>query len=78
MSPDVFYVTRESGTEPPLSSPLNRVKAGDGGTFLCTNCGQPLFTADQKYDSGTGWPSFFDHIPYALGYDVDYKLGYAR
>ena len=53
-------VLRKHGTEPPGSSPLNNEKRG--GTFTCAACGQPLFASDTKYESGTGWPSFWKPI----------------
>ena len=55
-----YYVLRKHGTEPPGSSPLNTEKRA--GTFTCAACGQPLFSADTKYESGTGWPSFWKPI----------------
>ena len=60
LSPDQFRVLRQHGTEPAYSSPLNDEKRE--GTFACMACGTPLFTSDAKYDSGSGWPSFFQPI----------------
>ena len=60
LSEDAFCVTRQCGTEPPGSSPLLRTK--EPGTFHCVCCGQALFRTDSKYESGTGWPSFFQPI----------------
>jgi peptide-methionine (R)-S-oxide reductase len=57
LSPEQYAVLRKHGTEPRGSSPLNKEKAR--GTFKCAGCGQPLFTSDAKYESGTGWPSFY-------------------
>ncbi len=57
LTPDAFRVLREHGTEARGSSPLNREKRD--GTFKCAGCGAPLFAADAKFESGTGWPSFF-------------------
>ncbi|WP_123539132.1 peptide-methionine (R)-S-oxide reductase MsrB [Halosimplex salinum] len=57
LSPDAYRILRESGTEPRYSSDLLDVK-GDG-EFRCAGCGQTLFTSDEKFDSGTGWPSFW-------------------
>ncbi|MEO0612123.1 MAG: peptide-methionine (R)-S-oxide reductase MsrB, partial [Pseudomonadota bacterium] len=65
-------VLRREGTERPFSSPLNDEKRT--GIFECAGCGLPLFASDTKYDSGTGWPSFFDFLPNALGTKTDYKL----
>uniref|UniRef100_A0A7S2F7J2 Peptide-methionine (R)-S-oxide reductase n=1 Tax=Octactis speculum TaxID=3111310 RepID=A0A7S2F7J2_9STRA len=68
-----YYVLREAGTEPAGSSELNSIK--DNGTFLCAGCGSPLFTADTKFDSGTGWPSFFSPIDGdSVFLSTDYKL----
>ena len=60
LSPDQYYVTRQSGTEPPYSSSLLNVH--DNGTFECVCCDLPLFNAKTKFDSGTGWPSFWAPI----------------
>jgi peptide-methionine (R)-S-oxide reductase len=57
LTPAQYQVTRRHGTERPFTSPLNDTKAK--GTFSCVCCGAPLFDADAKFDSGTGWPSFF-------------------
>jgi peptide-methionine (R)-S-oxide reductase len=57
LTPEQFRVLRKHGTEPPGSSPLNAEKRG--GTFKCAACGQPLFSSEAKFESGTGWPSFF-------------------
>ena len=71
-----FHVLRQEGTERPGSSPLNNEKRA--GTFVCAGCELPLFTSDKKYDSGTGWPSFFDVIDGAVETKVDRKLFVAR
>jgi peptide-methionine (R)-S-oxide reductase len=57
LSPEQFHVLRKHGTEPPGSSPLNAEKRD--GTFKCAACGQALFSSDAKFESGTGWPSFY-------------------
>jgi peptide-methionine (R)-S-oxide reductase len=67
-----FHVLREEGTERPGSSPLNNEKRP--GVFVCTGCNLALFTSEMKYESGTGWPSFFTTIPGAFGTTTDYKL----
>jgi peptide-methionine (R)-S-oxide reductase len=67
-----FQVLRKEGTERPWTSPLNDEKRP--GTYVCAGCEQPLFTAAQKFDSGTGWPSFFDVIEGAVGTKRDFKL----
>jgi peptide-methionine (R)-S-oxide reductase len=73
---EAFRVLFEHGTEAPGSSPLNNEKRA--GTFLCAACNQPLFGSAHKYDSGTGWPSFWDPLPGAIGVSTDYKLLYPR
>jgi peptide-methionine (R)-S-oxide reductase len=72
LDPEAFRVLREEGTEPPGSSPLDREKRR--GTYVCAGCALPLFTSEMKYDSGTGWPSFFTHLPGALGTKLDFWL----
>lgn len=67
-----FYVLRKEGTERPFTSPLNDNKAS--GTYVCAGCALPLFKSDTKFDSGTGWPSFFDHIEGAIETKRDFKL----
>ena len=67
-----YDVLREEGTERRFSSPLNDEERS--GTFVCAGCGQALFRSDAKYDSKTGWPSFFDALPGALETRVDRKL----
>lgn len=71
-----YEVMFAEGTEPPGSSPLNFEKRE--GTYVCAACGQPLFESDTKYESGSGWPSFYRAIPGALEFTTDYKIGYAR
>jgi len=73
LSPEQYYVLREAGTEAPYSSRLNSVK--EPGVFVCAGCGAPLFTTSTKYDSGTGWPSFFAPIDnVAVKASIDFKL----
>jgi peptide-methionine (R)-S-oxide reductase len=67
-----FNVLREEGTERPGTSPLNAEKRP--GVFVCIGCNLPLFTSEMKYESGTGWPSFFTTIPGVFGTTTDYKL----
>lgn len=71
-----YYVMRLEGTEPPFSSNFNFEKAS--GTYICKGCDTPLFKSSHKYDSGSGWPSFFKTIDENVSYSVDYKIGYAR
>lgn len=72
LSPEQFYILREEGTERAGTSPLNQEKRA--GVFVCAGCALPLFTSEMKYDSGTGWPSFFTNIPGAIGTKRDFKL----
>jgi peptide-methionine (R)-S-oxide reductase len=72
LTPDQHQVLREERTEPPHTSALKDEKRA--GTYVCAGCGQPLFASDTKYDSQTGWPSFFDCIPGAVETKVDRKL----
>jgi len=74
LSPQQYYVLRQEGTERPWSSPLNDVKRQDG-VFVCAGCGSPLFPASKKFESGTGWPSFYDPLDAdSIDLSVDYKL----
>jgi peptide-methionine (R)-S-oxide reductase len=72
LSPAAYQVLRQEGTERPFSSPLNGEKRA--GTFVCAGCALPLFSSKAKYDSGTGWPSFFQPLPKAVATKVDFKL----
>ncbi|MGE3769381.1 MAG: peptide-methionine (R)-S-oxide reductase MsrB [Bdellovibrionales bacterium] len=76
LTPEQYYVMREYGTERPGSCPLSEEKRS--GTFYCVGCGNPLFTAQKKFESGSGWPSFNEPIPGAIGTSVDYKIGVPR
>ena len=67
-----YNVLRHEGTERAGTSPLDREKRP--GVFVCAGCGLPLFTSAMKFDSGTGWPSFFTTIPGVFGTTVDRKL----
>lgn len=71
-----FQVLRHEGTERAFTSPLNDEHRE--GVFVCAGCGQPLFTSAMKYESGSGWPSFFTTIPGALQSSTDYKLAMPR
>ncbi len=72
LTPGQYDVLRRSGTEPAGSSPLNDEKRD--GVFHCAGCDLPLFDASTKYESGTGWPSFYDFIPDHLETKRDFKL----
>jgi len=71
-----FNVLRKEGTEYPGSSPLNNEKRA--GVFVCMGCALPLFTSQMKFDSGTGWPSFFTSIPGHLATKQDFQMILAR
>ena len=71
-----FNILRNDGTEPPFTSPLNKEKRN--GIFACAGCALPLFSSAAKYDSGTGWPSFFQALPRAIATRTDRTLGMAR
>ena len=72
LTPEQFRVLRKNGTERAFTSPLHENKRK--GVYKCAGCGTPLFTSDQKYDSGTGWPSFFETLPGVFDTKKDYKL----
>ena len=71
-----FYVLRKAGTERPFTSPLN--KNYKAGIYSCAACNTPLFKSENKFDSGTGWPSFDKEIKGNIDFSTDYDLGYAR
>lgn len=60
LSPDQFQVTRKAGTEPAFTGKYYETK--DPGTYTCVCCGQPLFSSETKYESGSGWPSFYQPL----------------
>ena len=76
LSPQAYEVLRKEGTERAGSSPLDREKRP--GVFVCAGCSLPLFTSAMKFDSGTGWPSFFTTIAGAIGTSRDFKLIFPR
>jgi len=69
LTPEQYEVLREHGTERAGTSPLNKEKRE--GRFICAGCGAPLFDSDTKYESGTGWPSFYKPLDGAVGTNVD-------
>ena len=73
---DTFYVMRKHGTERAGTSPLNKEQRT--GMYSCAACSLPLFESATKFDSGTGWPSFFAPLPKAVGTITDRSLGMAR
>jgi peptide-methionine (R)-S-oxide reductase len=76
LTPQQYKILRQHGTEPAGSSPLNIEKRD--GVFSCAGCGQPLFTADTKFESGTGWPSFFKPLENSVETTTDQTLGMTR
>ena len=76
LTPEQFDVLRRAGTERSFTSPLNDEKRP--GVFVCAGCSLPLFTSAMKFDSGTGWPSFFTTIPDAFTTKRDFKLIWPR
>jgi peptide-methionine (R)-S-oxide reductase len=76
LTPEQFHVLREHGTERAGTSPLNVEKRD--GIFTCGACGQPLFASDTKFESGTGWPSFYRPIEGAITTTTDRSYGMTR
>src|ERR1700681_3142204 len=77
LSPEQYYVTRKAGTEPAFTGKYWKTK--DPGNYSCACCGQPLFSSETKFDSGTGWPSFWQPIaPDAVATHVDRSHGMVR
>ena len=76
LSPQQYNVLRQHGTEPRGASPLNKEKRA--GTFLCAGCGQALFASSAKYESGTGWPSFYEPLDQGVATTVDRSHGMVR
>jgi len=72
LTKEQFHILRDEGTEPSRSSKLNSEKRK--GIYTCAGCDTPLFTSETKYESGTGWPSFFDHIKGAIATKIDFKM----
>ena len=76
LTPAQYNILREQGTEPPHSSPLD--KNYKAGSYSCVGCALPLFSSKTKFDSGTGWPSFWRPLPNAVGTATDNYLGMTR
>jgi len=76
LSPAAYDVLRHEGTERPYSSPLNNEKRD--GIFACAGCGLDLYSSSTKYESHTGWPSFWRPLPNAIGTSTDRKLAMVR
>ena len=76
LTEEEFSILRQEHTEMPGTSHLNKEKRK--GRFVCAGCDLDLFTSDKKYDSGTGWPSFYDVIKNSIKTKIDYKIGMAR
>ena len=76
LTKEQYVVLRNEGTERPGSSPLNAEKRK--GTYVCAGCDLPLFRSETKYESGTGWPSFYTYIAGSLGTKTDFKFIYPR
>ncbi|WP_404399987.1 peptide-methionine (R)-S-oxide reductase MsrB [Pelagibacterium halotolerans] len=76
LTEEQFYVLRQHGTERPFTSPLN--KNYEAGLYHCAGCDLPLYSSEVKYDSGTGWPSFWEALPDAIGTSTDTSLGMVR
>ncbi|MBU6207757.1 MAG: peptide-methionine (R)-S-oxide reductase MsrB [Alphaproteobacteria bacterium] len=72
LSPAAYYIMRQEGTERPFTSPL--LNEHHKGNFICAGCALPLFASDTKYDSGTGWPSFWKPLPGAVATRRDTSL----
>jgi peptide-methionine (R)-S-oxide reductase len=76
LTPQQYNILRQEGTEPPWSSPL--LKEHRAGTFVCAGCALPLFSSKTKFESGTGWPSFWQPLPDAVATRDDSTLGMER
>ena len=76
LTPVQYDILRDAGTERPYTSPLNDEHRH--GTFTCAACDQKLYGSDTKFDSGTGWPSFYQALPHAVVEKTDRSFGFAR
>ena len=76
LTPEQNYILKQEGTEPPSSSPLNNEKRE--GFYHCAGCGTKLFESKTKYESNSGWPSFFQSLPNVFETKLDTSIGYQR
>ena len=76
LTPEQIFILKQEGTETPGSSPLNKEKRE--GSYHCAGCSTKLFESKTKYESGSGWPSFFQALPNVFETKTDYNTGYAR
>lgn len=76
LTAEQYYILRKKGTERPFTSPL--LNEHRKGTFVCAADGNPLFSSTTKYDSGTGWPSFWQPLPKAIATSIDFETGVPR
>lgn len=76
LSPELYRIARQCGTERPFSHVYNTEKRN--GIYHCAACGAPLFSSETKYESGSGWPSFFAPLPESVGQNVDRSHGMVR
>ena len=76
LTPEQHHILHREGTEPPGSSHLNKEKRE--GDYYCVGCGTKLFNSSMKYDSGSGWPSFFSSLPNVFETKTDTNIGYER
>jgi peptide-methionine (R)-S-oxide reductase len=77
LSPEQYQITRQAGTEPAFSGKYWKTKTP--GTYVCACCGQPLFDSETKFDSGTGWPSFYQPVgPGSVSEHTDHSHGMVR
>ena len=77
LSPEQFRILRQKGTEAPFSGEYDKFYP-KAGVFVCAGCNAPLFTASSKFDSGCGWPAFFENIPGAVNRQADHSFGQLR
>ncbi len=76
LSPAAYNVLRRENTETPYTSRLNKEKRA--GTYICAGCAKPLYSSKTKFESGTGWPSFYASLAGGVGTTTDYKIGVLR